>query len=170
KGPEALAATLAQLEGFEAAAAAWEGEILPARLGDYDPVWLDALCLAGRVVWGRLAPAQTPEGRRSGPVRATPIALLGRQELAGWREISPGLPGTSAAELELSGGARGVHDFLRQRGASFFAEVAASTGLLNTQVEEALSELVAWGLATADSFTGLRALLVPSNPRPPIDR
>src|SRR6202035_5843220 len=151
KGPEALAATLAQLEGFEAAAAAWEGEILPARVGDYDPVWLDALCLAGRVVWGRLAPPQTPEARRSGPVRATPIALLGRQELAGWREISPGLPGTSAGELELSGGARAVHDFLRQRGASFFAEVAASTGLLNTQVEEALSELVAWGLATADS-------------------
>src|SRR6202035_1131182 len=74
KGPEALAATLAQLEGFEAAAAAWEGEILPARLGDYDPVWLDALCLAGRVVWGRLAPAQTPEGRRSGPVRGAPLA------------------------------------------------------------------------------------------------
>ncbi|HEY8019756.1 MAG TPA: hypothetical protein VIH93_01560, partial [Thermoanaerobaculia bacterium] len=43
-------------------------------------------------------------------------------------------------------------------------------GLLQTQTEEALAELVAWGLATADSFTGLRALLVPSSKRPPIER
>ena len=38
-GPKALDAVLAQLEGFEAPAAAWESEILPARLADYDPDW-----------------------------------------------------------------------------------------------------------------------------------
>src|SRR5262249_22527687 len=71
-------------------------------------------------------------------------------------------------ELPLSGSARAVYDVLARRGASFFGEIATGAGLLHTQVEEALSELVAWGLATADSFTGLRALLVPSNKRPPI--
>ncbi|HEV3076648.1 MAG TPA: hypothetical protein VHB47_19650, partial [Thermoanaerobaculia bacterium] len=44
QGAESLPALLAQLEGFEAPAAAWEGEILPARLPGYDPLWLDALC------------------------------------------------------------------------------------------------------------------------------
>jgi len=37
--------------------------------------------------------------------------------------------------------------------------------LLAAQIEEALGELVAFGLVTADSFTGLRALLTPSNKR-----
>jgi ATP-dependent helicase Lhr and Lhr-like helicase len=167
EGPESLATLLAQLAGFEAAAAAWEGEILPSRLAEYDPIWLDALCLAGRVAWGRLAPPPRGEGRRSGPVRATPIALLGRADLPLWREVAPA---PAAGELDLSGDARAVLDLLAAKGASFFAEIAAGAGLLHTQVEEALSELVAWGLVTSDGFTGLRALLVPSNRRPPIDR
>jgi ATP-dependent helicase Lhr and Lhr-like helicase len=167
EGPESAAAVLGQLEGFEAAAAAWEGEILPARLAKYEPAWLDALCLAGRFVWGRVTVPPSPEGRRSGPVKATPLALLGRAHLDLWREVAPGVdPG----ELPLSGAARAVYDLLVRKGASFFGEIAAGAGLLHTQLEEALAELVAWGLATADSFTGLRALLVPSNKRPPIHR
>jgi ATP-dependent Lhr-like helicase len=165
EGPESTAAVLAQLEGFEAAAAAWEGEILPARVAKYEPAWLDSLCLAGRYVWGRVSVPPAPEGRRSGPVKATPLALLGRSNLGLWREVAPGV---DPRELPLSGSARAVYDHLAKRGASFFGEIGASAGLLHTQVEEALSELVAWGLATADSFTGLRALLVPANRRPPL--
>jgi ATP-dependent Lhr-like helicase len=56
EGVESLAAVLDQLEGFEAAAAAWEGDLLPARLDGYDPAWLDQLCLSGRYVWCRLTP------------------------------------------------------------------------------------------------------------------
>src|SRR5205823_4428662 len=37
EGPDALAAVLGQLEGFEAPAGAWETEILPARVAEYDP-------------------------------------------------------------------------------------------------------------------------------------
>jgi ATP-dependent Lhr-like helicase len=48
EGPDALAALITQLEGFEAPAAAWEADILPARLDNYDFTWLDDLCLAGR--------------------------------------------------------------------------------------------------------------------------
>ncbi|HYN20476.1 MAG TPA: ATP-dependent DNA helicase, partial [Thermoanaerobaculia bacterium] len=169
EGPESVQALLEQLEGFEAAAAAWEGEILPARMKEYDPVWLDALCLAGRWVWGRAAISTTANGgsKRSGPVRSTPISLLARSNLPLWREVAPR---PEPDGLELSGGARAAHDFLRDGGASFFGEIADSTGLLHTQVEVALAELVAWGLVTSDSFTGLRALLVPAHLRPPVDR
>ena len=59
EGPDALAALITQLEGFEAPAAAWEADILPARLDNYDFTWLDDLCLAGRAAWTRLtAPAR----------------------------------------------------------------------------------------------------------------
>ncbi|HSG40591.1 MAG TPA: ATP-dependent DNA helicase, partial [Thermoanaerobaculia bacterium] len=74
------------------------------------------------------------------------------------------------ARLELSAGARAAHDVLRTRGACFFGEIAHGAGLLHTQLEMALAELVAWGLVTSDSFTGLRALLVPAHKRPPVDR
>jgi ATP-dependent Lhr-like helicase len=170
EGPESVQALLEQLEGFEAAAAAWEGEILPSRMKEYDPVWLDALCLAGRWVWGRAAVSTggaNGGARKTGPVRATPLSLLARPNLPLWREVAP-RPDPDA--LELTAGARAVHDYLKDRGASFFGEIAEGTGLLHTQVEPALSELVAWGLVTSDSFTGLRALLVPAHLRPPVDR
>ncbi len=179
EGPESLHALVEQLEGFEVAAAAWEGEILPARMKEYDPAWLDALCLAGRYVWGRatspispISPISPgPDGRRkSGPVRATPIALLSRGNLDHWREIAPPVDPADPTGLDLSAGARTVYDLLRSRGASFFGDIAQGAGLLHTQLEMALAELVAWGLVTSDSFTGLRALLVPAHKRPPVDR
>jgi ATP-dependent Lhr-like helicase len=167
EGPGSLDPLLAQLEGFEAAASAWEGEILPARMKEYDPSWLDALCLAGRWVWGRGTAPLADGSRRSGPVRATPLALLSRGALPLWREIAPP---SNAAALELSAGARAAYDVLRSRGACFFGEIAHGAGLLHTQLEMALGELVAWGLVTSDSFTGLRALLTPAHKRPPVDR
>lgn len=167
EGADSLAALVAQLEGYEAAAAAWEGDILPARMKEYDPSWLDALSLAGRFVWGRALPPDNSAGRKTGPVRSTPIALLGRQRLRHWREAAPAL---DAAALDLSAGASAVYEYLRDQGASFFGEIADGAGLLHTQVEMALAELVAWGLVTSDSFTGLRALLVPAHKRPSVDR
>src|SRR5206468_11369961 len=55
-------------------------------------------------------------------------------------------------------------------GALSFAERVRRSGLLPSQVEEALSQLAALGLVTSDSFDGLRALLVPSNKRPTFGR
>src|SRR5271168_666706 len=92
EGPEALAATVKQLEGFEAPAGAWEGEILAARVTDYEPAWLDDECLAGRVTWARLRPrsgtAANGAARGPGPVRATPITLLERRSAPHWRALS----------------------------------------------------------------------------------
>jgi len=61
----------------------------------------------------------------------------------------------------LSHGARQVMEFLRQRGASFFADIVRGTGKLKAEIETALWELVAGGLVTADGFDNLRSLIDP---------
>lgn len=167
EGAQALLSVIEQLEGFEAPAAAWEGDVLPARLLDYDPAWLDTLCLAGKVAWLRLTPPKNgyASERAVGPVRTTPVALVTRKQLAAWRGSSAEL---QVGDVQLSPGANRIAECLEARGASFFEDLVEGTGLLHTQVEDALGELVAWGLVTADSFSGLRALLVPSNKRRPL--
>jgi ATP-dependent Lhr-like helicase len=160
EGPDAVAAVLAQLEGFEAPAGAWETEILPARINEYDPAWLDEQCLAGRFVWTRLARRRPDAGTAAGPVRGTPIALLGRRHLRAWAALAG--PVDAGAP---SAAARKVSDQLGAHGASFFEEIVESTGLLPSQAEEGLAELVGLGLVNSDSFGGLRALLVPSERR-----
>ena len=154
EGPQSLAAVLEQLEGFEIPAIAWERDVLPVRLRNYDPAWLDTLCLSGRVLWARL---DAPKGSVAGPVRATPIALLSRAHFPLWRGFSQ----RQRADLKLSSAAQAVADQLAVRGASFFDELMRACGLLQAQAENALGELVAAGLASADSFGGLRALLLP---------
>jgi ATP-dependent Lhr-like helicase len=168
EGPESVRAIIEQLEGFEAPAAAWEGELLPSRLVEYDPAWLDALCLSGEVVWARLTPpvrvasengSDRPRG--AGPVRNTPIALLRRKNFALWSSVFPLL--TPNTENEFSTTTQVVYDYLKTRGASFFSDIVESTKLLRSQVEESLAELVANGVVVSDSFTGLRALLTPGS-------
>lgn len=165
EGPQSLLALIEQLEGFEAPAAAWEGEIFPSRLLEYNPAWLDALCLSGEVVWARLTPATPAKNgiektRGSGPVRSTPIALLRRKDFALWNAA---FPSPVLEELTFSTTTQLVYEYLKTRGASFFNDIVDVTKLLRSQVEESLAELVAQGLVVSDSFTGLRALLTPSH-------
>ena len=157
RGPDALPAVLAQLEGYEAAAGAWEAEILPARIADYSANWLDEQCRAGRVAWNRLR-----AGGGSGPVRATPIVLLPRRQMAVWTAVAQD---DSPQEGLLSSRAQAVADALREHGALFFDELQSVVHLLRTELEDALGELVAAGRASADSFAGLRALLLPAAKR-----
>ncbi len=168
RGPDALAGVLAQLEGYEAPASAWEGEILPARIADYEIAWLDALCTAGRLVWTRLRGRRAGATERiAGPVRATPVVLLQRRNLDTWLGFGGLEPGVTIA---LSSRAQVVVDYLQSHGASFFDELLHGTRLLHVQLEEALGELVASGLVNADSYSGLRALLLPSSKRAPTRR
>ncbi len=163
EGPESLAGIIEQLEGWEAPAAAWEGEIFPSRLVEYDPAWLDALCLSGEVIWARLTPASARNGeekQRMGPVRTTPIALIRRKNFSVWNAA---FPRAATEELNLSSTTEVVYQYLKERGASFFTDIVEGTRLLRTQVEESLADLVASGLVVSDSFTGLRALLTPSH-------
>ena len=170
-GREALAATLDQLEGFEAAAGAWEEEILPARLRDYTGIALDELCRSGKLVWARFA----TEGKSAGaPVRTTPIVLLPRRALSIWHALAdrrtdrPSAVNIASvatipdAPEGLSSRASMLFDALSRHGALFFDELVSEARALPLEVECALGELVAAGLVNADSFAGLRALIAPA--------
>src|SRR5437764_146903 len=169
EGPEGLAAVLELLDGFELPAGAWETDVLPARMRDYDPLWLDGLCLSGEVAWGRLSQTRNADGgtrnRKTGPIRTTPLALFRRERGAVWQSLAMR---PDPADLDLSHAARAALDVLDQRAASFFGDLVNATGLLRTEDEKGVGELAAWGLVTSDSFAGLRALLVPSDRRRPI--
>jgi ATP-dependent helicase Lhr and Lhr-like helicase len=164
-GSDALAAILAQLEGFESPAGAWETEVIPSRITEYEPQWLDEHCRAGRFVWTRLAPRGGTRGdeaaaRAASPVRSTPIVLLARRNVPLWSQFAD-----QSDPALLTSKAQAVADFIRGHGASFFDEIAESVRMLPTETEEALAELVAVGLVNSDSFAGLRVLLMPSGRR-----
>ncbi|MFL9964432.1 DEAD/DEAH box helicase [Paraburkholderia sediminicola] len=153
EGRDALAAVLDQLEGYQAAAGAWEEDILPARVKTYMNSSLDELCRAGKIVWTRL----TERARgAAGPIRSTPIVLLPRVHVRIWRALLD-----TSRPPELSALAQSVYDTLSQHGAMFFDELLADVRVLRMELENALGELVAAGLANSDSFAGLRALLKP---------
>src|SRR5437016_5192370 len=142
EGPEGLGAVLELLDGYEVPAGAWEADVLPARLGEYDPLWLDGLCLSGEIAWGRLSPAASSNGHKSGPIRTTPIALFRRERGAVWRSLTVQ---PDPASLPLSHSARAVLEALDQRGASFFGDLVNATGRVRTEVEQGRGELVARG-------------------------
>jgi ATP-dependent Lhr-like helicase len=155
-----------QLQGYEISAAAWESQILPRRIAHYSPDLLDQLCLSGEVTWGRLSPHpafERPEPGRVRPTRVAPLTIFLRED-AGWLLPAAREEATSV-EDSLSHPAREVLAELRQRGASFFPDLVRSTGRLSSEVEDALWELVAAGLVTADGFENLRSLVDPKRRR-----
>jgi ATP-dependent Lhr-like helicase len=146
-----------QLEGYEIPAVAWEGQILPARIAGYKPEFLDRLCYAGDIMWGRLTPhpaleLREAESRRVRPTRLAPVALILRanaDELIVRRQ----------ANVEaLSHVAHEVFEQVERLRAPFFAEIVRAVKRLPSEVEEALWQLVAAGLVTADGFDALRSL------------
>ncbi len=153
-GEQGLLEVIEQLQGFEAAASAWESDMLPARVAGYRPSLLDELCRSGEIVWGRLAGRRNgDEGiGRTGLLRTSPITLALRDDLE-WlrRRADTGAP-------DLRGAAQEVYEFLSWRGASFLSEIIQQTRRLPSDVEEALWQLVAAGLVTADDFSALRSI------------
>jgi ATP-dependent Lhr-like helicase len=159
EGPRALTAVVARLDGFEAPAAAWEQELLPARIRDYVPADLDNLCLSGRYIWSRLGAGAAPRG--AAPLRSAPIALVARRAFAAWRG-----PPDGAGDIEAwSAPARAILECIAARGACFLDDLLEDTGLLGTQLEQGLAELAARGRVRSDSFKGLRTLLAPGGRR-----
>jgi ATP-dependent Lhr-like helicase len=193
-GEEGVLAAIEQLEGFEAPAVEWERTILPARVANYDPRWLDNLCLAGIIGWGRISPhpawhqavvvdggsrgLQAPEStshtngalapearqapRRVIPTTAAPITFFLR-ESAEW------LPHALAAKCveekvlteSLSPDAQQLRALLAESGAAFTADLQRLSGLTKLQTTTALWELATAGLAAADGFDQLRAMMDP---------
>jgi ATP-dependent helicase Lhr and Lhr-like helicase len=149
---------VAQLEGYEIPAAAWEAHVLPSRIAGYKPEYLDRLCYSGDVMWGRLSPhpaleADSDTARRVRPTKLAPIALLLRESA---EELIAKPEGDTS---RLSHVARDVLAFVAEGGAPFFGEIARGTKHLASEVEEALWQLVAAGCVTADGFDALRSLV-----------
>lgn len=157
QGSAMLAAIVAQLEGYPAAASAWDSDLLPARIKDYSPTWLDDLCRSGKLVWTRLN-ARNKTG--SGALRSTPVVLLPRAQAMLWSGL-----GAPVEISELSPKTAKVHQALSEHGALFFDELLHEAHLLPSELEIALQALVGSGLVNADSFAGLRALITPASKR-----
>ncbi|MDX1491021.1 MAG: DEAD/DEAH box helicase [Pseudohongiellaceae bacterium] len=176
-GQSALQRALGRLDGLSVPAALWEGDVLPSRVRSYDPSWLDVMCMSGRLVWGRyhksakparLANAKSKKSlRKSGPIKTTPISLMQRSNMDIWEALCcvDTLP-PSEAEQVLGSEAAKIEQDLMTHGASFFDQIARRTGLLRSQLEQGLAELVSAGRVSSDSYTGLRALLTPDSRKP----
>jgi ATP-dependent Lhr-like helicase len=154
---------LRQLQGYEAPANAWERQLLSRRVAGYDPKILDQLCFNGNIGWGRLSPGlsivdDSPDGsHRVAPTGSAPITFFVRGE-SDWmaaRQQEIDIDGI------LSSAAKEVFGFLKERGASFFADILRGTRKPKEEAEAGLWELVAAGLITADGFDNLRALIDP---------
>jgi ATP-dependent Lhr-like helicase len=156
EGIAALERVMLQLEGLSLPAGSWEQEILPARLQPYFSTELDELCSSGRLTWLRLHMPATSDNRRRNPaIKTTPLAFIFRPHLMIWYQSETKVPeGLSSSAVK-------VLEVLQRWGASFFDELQQQTGLLKTQLENTLGELVAWGLVNSDQFQGLRALITP---------
>ena len=154
EGPAGVIEVLQRLGGFAVPAQCWEKEVLPVRVRGFRSEWLDQLALEGRIAWGRLW------GSGGGPVRTAPMCLLPREDLDDWlawaAPISQREPGREC---------EAVLACLETRGAVFIQDLYKHTGLLPVQVEQGLSEAITRGLASCDSFAGLRQLIVPPSSR-----
>jgi ATP-dependent Lhr-like helicase len=156
RGHHGVRAVVEQLQGFEAAVAAWEPEVLARRVADYRAGQLDRLCHDGEVTWLRLRPPPAEGDRKAGPSKATPVTLAFRADLpwllqAGRAAAEPAVPEVGATAE--------VVEALGTRGARFLSELMADTGRLATDLEQALWDGVARGLLTADGFAAIRALV-----------
>ena len=162
-GLDGLRETLAQMDGFELAGAAWERSVLPARVDGYDPSMLDMLCLAGEVGWARVSPCSVERTEPAQLTPATPMAIFLREHADAWQALRRPV---DDPEGRLTRDAHRVLAVLRDRGASFFNDVRAAAGLDAEDTRRALGNLVASGFSASDGFAGLRALLVSAPGRP----
>jgi ATP-dependent Lhr-like helicase len=156
RGHHGVRQVIEQLQGYEAGAATWEPQILSRRVDGYRPGMLDRLCHDGEVTWLRLSPSQPASDRRSSPSKSTPVTLAFRDDLTWLLQASRLACRPEPPEV---GATAEVVEVLRAKGARFLSELAADTGRLATDIEEALWDGVARGLLTADGFAAIRSLV-----------
>jgi len=184
RGTMGVLKAVSLLQGYEAPAAAWEQELIPVRMKQYVGEWLEQLSWNGEIAWGRLTmkdtrpvvgprrgdahvPPPEPSASKRAPVagRNASLSFVRRSELE-WllqaaRPTALLSDGARALPDDLTPPARDVAQALERRGASFFTELQASSRRLPSEVEDALWELVARGIVTADAVQNLRVLQSP---------
>jgi ATP-dependent helicase Lhr and Lhr-like helicase len=144
-GIDGLRAALEQMTGLAFTPDFWEGAILPARVSDYRPEYLDLLCMSGEFAWMAL-PLQNAEPDRSEFPAA--IAFLPRRAPQYWQ--SGPLPDDAPA--------RTVAEVLEKFGAQYLDQLAERANLSERDALGALWRLAAAGRVSNDSFAPLRLL------------
>ena len=162
RGIHAVEAAVSKLEGFSAAACSWESDLLTSRIEHYLPSDIDQLCNSGQLGWLRLnQDISSDKGQaKSALIKNTPVSLIYRHSFEHW------LTDNNIKIDVLSSSAIRCYEALENQGALFFNDLVKLTGLLRTQLEQALAELAANGLVTSDGFHGLRSLITPNNKKP----
>jgi ATP-dependent Lhr-like helicase len=144
RGLEALLDTIELLQGYPMVASIFESEILSARIDEYRPTDLDTLSAAGEIVWTGVEPLGGKDGR---------IAIYLTDQFR-----------SAAAQPPLSDLETRIVTFLRDNGASFFAQIQAAIGGFTNELVDAIWDLVWQGMITNDTFHALRAFTRPKAP------
>jgi len=145
-GLEALLSVIEQLQGAPIPASVLENEILPARVENYHPSDLDALCAAGEVIWRGLEPLGPNDGRIA-------LYLTDRYRLLAPKST---FDNESVNEDALDDRVRAI---LQQNGAQFFSDLAARTAAFPADLLASVWNLVWRGEVTNDTITPLRSYL-----------
>jgi ATP-dependent Lhr-like helicase len=145
-GVDGIVDVLGMLSGAAIVASVLETDVLPARITDYRPADLDALCMSGDVVWIGAGPLGSSDGR---------VRLVFRDQAP--MLVPPPL------ELDTTPTHRALLDHLDTRGASFWPELVQAVASAGLQYDEAdvltaLWDLVWAGHVTNDSLAPLRAM------------
>ena len=141
-GPDRLREALVPLQGVALTPEVWERDVLPRRLGAYNPAWLDQLTTGGEIVW----------------IGAGSVARSGRVALYFREDVRVAGPPPQNAKLERPEGE--VHDLLRERLAgapAFWIDLVAELEASPEELHGALWDLAWAGEATNDAFAPLRA-------------
>ena len=113
-------------------------------MANYQPEYLDQLCFAGEVTWGRISPhpaferEENERRARIRPTRVAPLAIFLRED-AGWLLAGP----PPSSREALSHPAREALAVLESRGACFFADLTRATGRLASEIEDWIATRIA---------------------------
>ncbi|GAA2038897.1 ATP-dependent helicase [Agromyces tropicus] len=143
RGVDGVAAVVEQLEGVRIPASAWESLVLPARVADYRPEFLDELTASGEVLWAG-------QGALAGDDGWVSLHLADTAKLTMPAAVDQPLDAIETELLAALGGG----------GAFFFRQLADAVGATeDAPLLDALWRLAWSGLVTNDTFAPVRGLL-----------
>ncbi|WP_353829032.1 ATP-dependent helicase [Agromyces sp. SYSU T0242] len=143
RGVDGVAAVVEQLEGVRIPASAWESLVLPARIADYRPEFLDELTASGEVLW-------VGQGALAGDDGWLSLHLADTAKLTMPAAVDQPLDAIETELLAALGGG----------GAFFFRQLADAVGATeDAPLLDALWRLAWSGLVTNDTFAPVRGLL-----------
>lgn len=178
RGIDGVATVVEQLAGVPIPASAWESLVLPARVRDYTPAFLDELMATGEVRWSGHGAINAKDGWIAlHPADQAPLTLsppddpeFTETQLALLTALGAGPALTTPADHGPAADPT-APPVRHSGGAYFFRQLSDATGLLDdAAVAAALWDLVWAGLVSGDTFAPVRARLSGSTRTPTAHR